>query len=114
MDKDCAKIKLHRGSTSQNSDLYIFNVSLFDNRDTGEFLLFIKNCSRTREASGTLASGTNIQYIRTLVCEEALRQFDTLSAEVGSTTPENLTSIILGLGKESAWFKSKAPHCSSD
>ena len=27
-----------------------------------------------------------------------LRQFDTLSDEVGSATPENLTSIIIGLG----------------
>ena len=50
------------------------------------------------EASGMLKSVTNIQYIRTLVRGEALRQFDTLSAEVGSDTPENLTSIILGLG----------------
>ena len=34
-----------------------------------------------------------------LVRGEALGQFDTLSAEVWSTAPENLMSIILGLGK---------------
>ena len=43
-------------------------------------------------------SGANIKHLCKLVRGEALRQFDTLSAEVGSTTPENLTPIILGLG----------------
>ena len=41
---------------------------------------------------------TNIQYLRTMVHEEALRQYDTLPAEVGSATPEKLTYVILGLG----------------
>ena len=45
-----------------------------------------------------LTSGVKIQYLCTLVCEEALHQFDTFYYEVGSDTPENLTSIILGLG----------------
>ena len=43
-----------------------------------------------------LEYGAKIHYFLTLVCVEALRQFDTLSAEVGSATPENLISIILG------------------
>ena len=48
--------------------------------------------------SGEFFSGTNIKYICTLVRVEALCQFDMFSAEVGSATPENLMSIILGLG----------------
>ena len=52
----------------------------------------------TLEASVTLLDGVKIQYLCTLVRGEALRQFDTLSAVVGSTTSENLKSIILGLG----------------
>ena len=48
----------------------------------------------TLEESGTLVDGANIQYLRMLVCGEALCQFDTLSDEVGSTTPEKLTSVI--------------------
>ena len=39
-----------------------------------------------------------MQYLRILVCGEPLLQFDTLYDEVGSTTSENLKSIILGLG----------------
>ena len=112
--KYCVKIKLRRYPTSHKLDLSEFKMALFDNGDLEEFLLVIRNLNMNLEAPGTLADGSNIKYLRTLVREEALQQFDKLSIEVGSTTPENLTSIILGLGKESAWFKSKAPHCSSD
>ena len=45
-----------------------------------------------------LKYGANIQQLCMMVCGEALRQFEKLSAEVGSATPEKLTSIILGLG----------------
>ena len=81
------------------SDLYEFKISLFGNGDPEEFLLFITNFNMNLKASGTIPAGANIQYLRALVRVEALRLFDTLSAEVRSTTPEYLTSIILGLGK---------------
>ena len=42
------------------------------------------------EASGTLAAGAKIQYLCMLVRGKALRQLNTLSTEVGSTTSENL------------------------
>ena len=54
----------------------------------------------TLEASGTLASGANIQYLCTLVRGEVLRQLDTLYVEVGITTTENLKLILLGLGAQ--------------
>ena len=50
------------------------------------------------EASGTLAAGAKIQYLRTKVRGEALRQIETFSVEVGSTTSEHLKLIILCLG----------------
>ena len=40
----------------------------------------------------------DIQYLRTLVHGEVLCQFDKFSSEVVSANPENLMSIILGLG----------------
>ena len=73
-------------------------MALSDNSKPEELLLFIRNFNMTLKASGTLKSGAEIQYLHTLVHGEALRQFDTLSAEVESDTQENLTSIILGLG----------------
>ena len=51
----------------------------------------------TLEASVTLVAGAKFQYLSTLVHGEALRQRDTLYAEVGSNTSENLNPIILGL-----------------
>ena len=45
-----------------------------------------------------LVANAKIQYFFALLCGEKLHQFDTLSAEVGSTISENLDKIILGLG----------------
>ena len=84
--------------TSEKLDQFEFKMALFDNGKPEEFLLFIKNFNMTLEASGMLNSGAKIQYLHTLVHGEVLRQFDTLSAEVGSATSEKLTSIILVLG----------------
>ena len=44
-----------------------------------------------------LVDTVNIQYLSTLVSVEALRQFDTFSAELWSTTSEKLKNIILVL-----------------
>ena len=84
--------------TPEKLYLYELKTTLFDNGYPEEFMLFIWNFNMTLKASETLNYGENIQYHHTLVHEEALYKFDTLSAEVGSATPENLTSIILGLG----------------
>ena len=73
-------------------------MALFDNGEPEEFLLFISNFNMTIKVSGTLNSGANIQYLRTLVRGWALIRFGTFYAEVGSATPEHLSSIILGLG----------------
>ena len=51
----------------------------------------------TLALSGTLATGTKIQYLLTLVCVEALRQFDLLSADVEGENPLNVEAVILGL-----------------
>ena len=98
LDKYCVKIKFRRYPTSQKLDLYGFKMSLFDNLNTGEFLLFVSNFSMNLEASGNLVASTNIQYLLTLIIGEALHQYDMFPAKVGSTTSENLKSIILCLG----------------
>ena len=57
-------------------------MSLFDNGDPEEFLLFVRNFNMTLAASGALEAGAKIQYLRTLVRREALHQFDSFSADV--------------------------------
>ena len=97
-DKCSVIIKLRRDKTSEKSNLYKFNLSLFDNYEPEEFLFFTRNFNMTLEASGKILSGAKIKYLLNLVRVEALCQYDTLSAETGIATPENLTSNILGLG----------------
>ena len=86
LDKYGVKIKLRRDPMTEKLDLYELKMALFDNGNPEEFLLFIGNFQMNLEASRTLTSGAKIQYIYMLVHGEVLRQFDTLSIEVGSTT----------------------------
>ena len=79
-------------------DLYEFKIDLFDNGDPEEFLLLFRNLNTNIEASGTLETAEKVQYLCTLVCREALRQFDTLSSDVEIGTPLTAETIILGLG----------------
>ena len=60
-------------------------MSLFDNGDPEGFLLFFRNFKMTLAASETLETDTRFQYLCTLVHEEALRQFGSLSDDVEST-----------------------------
>ena len=83
--------------TSSTSDLYDFKMSLFDNGNPEEFLLFVRDFNMTLAASGALEVGAKIQYLRTLVRREALHQFELLSYEVESTQTLNVDEIIKGL-----------------
>ena len=61
-------------------------MSFFDNGNPEEFLLFVWNFKITLNPPGMLADNKNLQYICTLVHVEALRQVDTLCAQMGSMT----------------------------
>ena len=61
-------------------------------------MVWVSQDFSTLEVPVIFKSDANIQYLCMLVRGESLRQFDTLSAEVVSSTPENLRCIILGLG----------------
>ena len=78
-------------------DLYEFKMSLFDHGNLEEFLLFISNFKMTLAATGKLEIDTKIQYLRTLVHGEALRQFYLLSDDIENTETLNLDYYIKGL-----------------
>ena len=75
-DKYFVKIKMRKDPTLSTSDLYEFEIYLFDNGEQEEFLLFVRNFNMTLAALGTLEAGTKYQYLHTLVRGEALRKFD--------------------------------------
>ena len=97
LHKDYVNMKLRRYPTSSMLYLYDFRMSLFDNGDLEEFLLFVRNFNMTITASGVLETGTNIQYLRKLFCCEALHQFELLSIGMESTKTLNEEYIINGL-----------------
>ena len=76
-------------------------MSLFDYVKPEDFLLFLKNFQTTLAAIGTLDTEGKVQYICTIVCGEALRQFDLLSTDVKNTeTPLDVDYLLKGL----AWY----------
>ena len=81
------------------SDLYEFKMCLFNNGKPEEFLLFVRNFNMTLVASGTLEAGAKYQYLSTLIRGEALRQFDSLSADVEIAETLNVDYIIKGLAQ---------------
>ena len=81
-DKYFVKLKMCSDPTPSTSDLYEFKMIFFENGDPGEFLLFVHNFNMAFLASGIMDMGAKIQYLRTLVRGELLRQFDSLSTNV--------------------------------
>ena len=61
--------------------------------------MFIRNFNVTIVASVTLDAGTKYQYLRTIVCGEALRQFYLLSSDVEGTETLNVDYIVRGLAQ---------------
>ena len=61
------KIQLCRGPTLENSDLYEFKITLFDNVKLEEFLFLVCKFNMNLQSSGTLKSGVNIQYLRIMI-----------------------------------------------
>ena len=96
-DEDFIKLKLCRYPTSSTSDLYEFNMSLFDHGVLEEFLLFIRNFNMTLAATRIMDTDTIIQYLCTLVSGEELGQFDFLSPDVENTETLNVDYYIKGL-----------------
>ena len=89
------KIKLHRNTTPDKSDTNEIKMSLFDNLDTEEFLLFQKNYKMTFEVLLTLTAGPKIQYLHTFLPGKALCDFGILCARIGNMTTTRLNHILL-------------------
>ena len=74
-------------------------MSLFDNGEPEEILMFVRNFNMTLAASGTLEADTKFQYLSTLVRGEDLSQFESFSADVESTQNLHVYEIIKDLAQ---------------
>ena len=72
-------------------------MALFDIGKLEGFLLFMYIFNMTIDESGTITVNGKLQYLLILLCLEALFQFDTLCAHVGSMTMEPLNWVVFGL-----------------
>ena len=86
-DKDLKKLKLWRDPKSSMSGLYELNMSLFDNGDPEEFLLFVRNFNMTIAASGAVEVNGKVQRLCKIVRREALLQFYLFSSYVEIMNP---------------------------
>ena len=91
------EMKLRRDMTSSTSYPYEFNISLYYNGEPETFFLFVINFNMTIAESGTLEAAVKVQYIRTLVIREALRQFDSLSVDLEIVNLITVKNITKGL-----------------
>ena len=91
--------KPRRDTTLPTSEFYEFKMSLFDNGDPEVFLFFVCKFNMTLVASGTLEAGTQYQDLRNIFHVEALRQFDSLSADVEIVETLNFYYIVRGLAQ---------------
>ena len=78
-------------------DLFGFMMYLFENGKPEEFLLFVRNLNTILATSGVLEMDTKTQFLCTLVCGEALSQFDLFSADMESIETLNVEYIIKSL-----------------
>ena len=76
-------------------------MALFENSNPEELLLFVINFKTTIENLGILTASVKLQYLCTLLCGEALRQFDTFCNHLGSTNTAHVSRIVLVVGKYS-------------
>ena len=63
--------------------MYELNMDLFENGEPEKFIFFVQICRTTLEVSRTLTTCANIQYLRTLLHEEELCEFETLCIHSG-------------------------------
>ena len=91
------KLKCFRDTISAKSDLYDFKMDFFDNGESEEFLLLVRNFNMTLAASGMLGTEAKVKCLCMLVRVEVLCQFDLLSDHMEGTNPLTSENIILGL-----------------
>ena len=73
-------------------------MSLFGNGEPEGFLFFVQNYNMALNGSGILATNVKLQYLRNLLCREAIFHFDTFCVQVVSMTMAHFNQVILGLG----------------
>ena len=74
------KIKIRRNPTSAASETYNVNMNTFDDGQPEKFLSLLKNFKIAIDGTRTTTPSGRINYLRTMLRGQALREFDKLEA----------------------------------
>ena len=69
-------------------------MSTFDDCQPEEFLSLLRNFKITTDGTGTTTTSVRINYLRTMLCGQALREFDELQIQYGVSTNNHLKLIM--------------------
>ena len=88
---------MRRDPASAASETYKLKLQMFENGKPEEFLQMMKYFKTGTDVIETTYSPGNIQFLRTMLRREDLREFDVIASKVGSTTNGHLKHIKEGL-----------------
>ena len=93
--KECniIKIKMLQDPAPATSETYKLKFQTFENGKPEEFLQIMKELDTTTDGKGTTPATGKIKFLHTMLQGEALREFDVIASQVGSTTNGHLKLI---------------------
>ena len=77
---------MRRHPASATSETYELKIKTFENGKPEELIQMMKDFNTATDRTGTTSDNGKIQFLRTMLRGEALREFDVITSQVGSTT----------------------------
>ena len=84
------KVKMLRNPSSAASEMYNVNMNMFDDGQPEEVLSLFRNFKIAFDGTITTNQSSWLNYLRTMLHVQALRQFDELQSQYGGATNKNL------------------------
>ena len=92
-DYNIFKIKMHQDPASATSEIYNLKFATFENGKLKKILQMMKDFKTATDGTGTMSATVKTNFLRTMLRGEALREFNALAYQVGSTTKDHLKLI---------------------
>ena len=91
------KINMRKNPESAVAETYKLKMATFKNIQPEEFLTLMRNFNIVINGMGNITVASRINDLRTILCGEALRDFDKLSSQNNGTVNAHLKHIQEGL-----------------
>ena len=91
---DIINIKMRQNPSDVASEIYELKIVTFKHVQPEEFLQLMKNSKREFDSTVNITTAGKINYLRTILRGEALRDFDELASQNAGTKTTNLDFIL--------------------